>query len=164
MISNKKGLSMEILTLKMIIASALMLIWAAGCTSAPSEAPEKFVMDFLQKHIPMIDPSVAEYYVKEERAGIIAQVQAYITSKKEKGIFKSISDATYDFSKIKVEVLEQKEEYIDDEGVNFLKIAATGNYSKTMNGKTESFIEDEIIIIESVVGTWKVTEKINPWM
>ena len=164
MISNKKGFSRKTLTLKMIIASVLMLIWAAGCTSAPTETPEKFVMDFLQKHIPMIDPSVADFYVKEEQAGIIAQVKAYITSKKEKAIFKSLSDATYNFSNIKVEVLDEKEEFIDDEGVNFLKIAATGNYTKTMNGKTESFIEDEIIIIESVSGTWKVTEKINPWI
>ena len=147
----------------MLIASVLMLIWAAGCTSAPSVTPEKFVLDFIQKHIPMIDLSVADFYVKEEQAGIIERIKAYIASNKEKGVFESLSAATYDFSKINVEILDQKEEYIDDEGVNFLKVAAIGNYTKTANGKTESLIENEIIIMESVAGKWKVTEKINPW-
>lgn len=161
--SNVNSLSRQTLILKMLIASVLILIWAAGCTSAPSVTPEKFVLDFIQKHIPMIDLSVADFYVKEEQAGIIDRIKAYIASNKEKGIFESLSAATYDFSKINVEVLDQKEEYIDDEGVNFLKVAATGNYTKTSNGKTELLIEDEIIIMESVAGTWKVTEKINPW-
>jgi hypothetical protein len=161
--SNANGLYGQTLMLKMLIASVLMLIWAAGCTSAPSVTPEKFVLNFIQKHIPMIDLSVADFYVKEEQAGIIERVQASIASNKAKGIFGSLSATTYDFSKIKVDVLDQKEEYVDDEGVQFLKVAATGNYTKTANGKIESLIEDKIIIIESVAGTWKVTEKINPW-
>jgi len=58
---------------------------------------------------------------------------------------------------------DQKEEYVNDEGKDFLKVAARGNYTKTINGKSESLTEDETIIIESVRGKWKVTEKINPW-
>ena len=156
-------LSRQSLLLKMLAVSVLMLIWAAGCSSAPSMTPENFVLNFIQKNVPMIDKSVADYYVKEERAGVINRVQKFIASKKEKGNFESLKTATYDFSKIKVEVLDQKEEYINDEGVNFLKVAATGNYTKTTNGKSESLTEDEIIIIESVAGKWKVTENINPW-
>jgi len=140
-----------------------MLIWVAGCTSAPTVTPEKFVLNFIQKHIPMNDKSVADFYVKEEQSGIIDRVQSHIASKQEKGISESLSAATFDFSKIKVEILDQKEEYINDEGVNFLKVAATGNYTKTAKGKTESLTEDEIIIIESIAGKWKVTENINPW-
>ena len=157
--SNANGLYRQTLMLKMLIASVLMLIWAAGCSSAPSVTPEKFVLDFIQKHIPMIDLSVADFYVKEEQAGIIVRVQASIASNKAKGI----SATTYDFSKIKIDVLDQKEQYVDDEEVNFLKVAATGNYTKTANGIIESMIEDKIIIIESVAGMWKVTEEINPW-
>ena len=147
--SNANVLYRQTLILKMLIASVLMLIWAAGCTSAPSVTPEKFVMNFIQKHIPMIDLSVADFYVKEERPGIIDRVQKVISSKKENGNFESLKTAIYDFSKIKVDVLDQKEEYVDDEEVNFLKVAATGNYTKTANGKIESLIEDKIIIIES---------------
>ena len=157
--SKTNGLRM----LKMLAVSVLILIGAAGCSSSPSESPEKFVLTFIQKHIPMIDRSVADFYVKEERAGVIDRVQKFIESKKEKGNFESLKTAIYDFSKIKVNVLDQKEEYIQDEGVQFMKVAARGNYTKTINGKPESFIEDEIIILESVAGKWKVTEEINPW-
>jgi len=162
MYSNSNGLPRQALILKMLIFSVLILIWA-GCTSAPSETPEKFVLNFLQKHIPLLDQSVADFYVKEEQAGIIDRVKNFIASTKEKGNFESLSTATYDFSKIKVDVLDQKEEYVNDEGVQFMKVAARGNYTKAINGKSESFNEDEIIILESVAGKWKVTEQINPW-
>jgi hypothetical protein len=149
--------------MKILITTVLMLILAAGCTSAPSETPEKVVLNFVQKHIPMIDLSVADFYVKAEQAGIIDRVKKFIASKKGKGDFESLSSATYDFSKIKVNVLDRKEEYIQDEEVDFIKLAASGNYTKTINGKSESLVEDEIIILESVAGQWKVTEKDNPW-
>jgi hypothetical protein len=44
-----------------------------------------------------------------------------------------------------------------------MKVAATGNYTKDINGTSESLKEDEIIILGSIAGKWKVTEKINPW-
>jgi len=161
--SNINGLYRHALMLKMLVASVLMLILAAGCSSSSPEIPEKFVLKFIQKHIPMIDRSVADFYVKEERAGVIDRVQKFMASKKENGNLESLKTAIYDFSKIKVDVLDQKEEYIDDEGVNFMKVAAKGEYTKSINGKSESLIEDEIIILESVAGKWKVTEKTDPW-
>jgi len=164
MYSNTNSLSRQALILKILITSVLMIILAAGCTSAPSETPDKLILNFLQKHIPMLDQSVANFYVKEEQSGVIDRVKKFIASKKENGSFESLSNATYDFSKIKVDVLDQKDEYVNDEDVTFMKIAATGNYTKTLNGKSESLNEDEIIILESVAGKWKVTEKINPWM
>ncbi len=156
MTSHTNSWSRQAFILKMLITTVLMLIIAAGCTSAPSETPEKFVLNFMQKHIPMIDISVADFYVKEEQKGIIERVKELTASSKS-------SAATYDFSKIKVNVLDQKEEYVDDESKNFMKVAAKGSYTKTVDGKSESLVEDEIIIIESVAGAWKVTEKLNPW-
>jgi hypothetical protein len=156
MISYAKSMSRQAVMLKMFLATLLLLMWAASCTTAPSETPEKFVLNFIQKHIPMIDISVADFYVKEEQKGIIERVKELTASSKE-------SAAVYDFSKIKVNVLDQKEEYVDDEAKNFMKVAAKGSYTKTLDGKSESLIEDEIIILESVGGAWKVTEKINPW-
>ncbi len=146
-----------------LIVSVLMILSIVGCTSAPSVTPEKLVLNFIQKHIPMIDISVADFYVKEERTGIIDRIKALKTSNAQNNISKSVSTSTYDFSKIKVEVIDKKEKYIDDEAVNFLKVAATGSYTKTTNGKSESLTEDEVIILESIAGQWKVTEKINPW-
>jgi hypothetical protein len=161
--SNTNGFSSQGLMLKMLLASFLILIWTAGCTSSPSETPEKFVLKFIQKHIPMLDRSVADFYVKEERTGVIERVEKFIKYTKEKNNYESLSTAIYDFSKIKVGLLDQKEEYIDDEGVTFVKVEAKGNYTKTINGKSESLFEDEIIILESATGKWQVTEKINPW-
>jgi hypothetical protein len=163
MTSNTNGLSRQDLMLKMLLASALILIWAAGCTSSPSESPEKIVLKFIEKRIPMIDLSVADFYVKEERLEVTDRVEKFIAAKKENDKFEALSTATYDFSKIKVDVLDQKEEYIDDQGVNFAKVAARGNYTETINGESKSLMEDEIIILESIAGEWKVTEKINPW-
>ena len=154
------GFSRHALTLSLLIASVLILLSTVGCNSAPSMTPEKFVQNFIQKHVPMIDISVANFYVKEEQAGIIGRIKA--TSKK-KDISESVSAVTYDFSNIKVKVIDEKEEYIDDEAVGFLKVAASGSYTKTTNGKSESLVEDEVIILESIAGQWKVTEKINPW-
>ena len=125
MYSQTNGSSRQLLTMKILIATGLMLILAAGCTSAPSETPEKLVLNFVQKHIPMIDLSVADFYVKEERAGVIDRVKKFIASKTEKGDFESLSSATYDFSNIKVNVLDRKGEYIQDEEVDFIKLAAS---------------------------------------
>jgi hypothetical protein len=154
---------MHALTLTLLIASVLIIMSTVGCNSAPSMTPEKFVLNFIEKHVPMMDISVADFYVKDEQAGIIDRIKAFKASNKKKDISESVSVATYDFSKIKVEVIDEKEEYINDESVGFLKVAATGSYTKTTNGKTESLAKDEIIILESISGQWKVTEKTNPW-
>jgi hypothetical protein len=159
---HSNGFSRHALTLTVLIASVLIL-FIVGCTSAPSMSPEKFVLNFIQKHVPMIDISVADFYVKEEQAGIIDRVKALKASNKKANISESVSAATYDFSMIKIEVIDEKEKYVNDEAVDFLKVAATGTYTKTTNGKSESLLEDEIIILESIAGQWKVTEEINPW-
>ncbi|KPK02790.1 MAG: hypothetical protein AMK71_01070 [Nitrospira bacterium SG8_35_4] len=161
--SLANGFSRHALRLTLLIASMLMLLTTVGCNSAPSMTPEKFVLNFIQKHVPMMDLSVADFYVKEERPGIIERIKKLRASNRKKDTSESVSAATYDFSKIKVEVIDRKEEYINDEPVDFLKVAATGSYTKTANGKSESLVEDEVIILRSTAGQWKVTDKINPW-
>ncbi|UCH79762.1 MAG: hypothetical protein JSW20_08365 [Nitrospiraceae bacterium] len=151
------------LTLGMLFISAVILLTTVGCNSGPSMTPETFVQNFIQKHIPMIDLSVADFYVKEEQAGIIARIKAIKAANSKKSNVAAPSTATYDFSKIKVEIIDEKEEYINDEAVTFLKVAAIGNYTKTRNGKSETVAENEVIILESIAGEWKVTEKTNPW-
>ncbi len=111
----------------------------------------------------MVDISVADFYVKEEKAEVIERLKKSIAAKKEKDDFEALSTATYDFSKIKIDILDQKEEYIDDEQKDFVRVAAKGPYTKSVNGKSEELTQDEVIILESIAGHWKVTEKINPW-
>lgn len=160
---NTNGITRKSLILIMLVSSVLMLLWAAGCTSAPSETPEKFVLKFLQRQVPMIDRSVADFYVKNERPGVIDRVQEFIASMKEKGKLESLKNASYDLSNIKVNVLDQKDEYINDEEVKVVEVAAKGDYTKTVNGKSQSLTADKIIVLQSVAGKWKVTEKVTPW-
>ena len=49
-------------------AAFLLLVLSAGCSSGPSQSPEKVIKNFIGKHISMIDPSVADYYVSKEAA------------------------------------------------------------------------------------------------
>lgn len=144
-------------------AAFLLLVLSAGCSSGPSQSPEKVIKNFIGKHISMIDPSVADYYVSSEQSSIKELVSQSILSKKKSGVFNSLKNAVYDFSKVSISTLDQKEEYVDDEGINFAKVEAKGNYTLTSGDKSQAFEEDEIFILQSVGGNWKVTEKFNPW-
>ena len=73
--SHSNVFSRHALTLSLLIAAVLMLLSTIGCTSAPSMTPEKLVLNFIQKHVPMSDSSVADFYVKEEQAGIIGRIK-----------------------------------------------------------------------------------------
>ncbi len=163
MYSKASRMFKQNLILNLIIVSFLVLVGLTGCSSAPSLTPEKFVLSFLQKRIPLLDQSLATFYVKEEQAGIIERVKQSIATKKEMKSFTSLSAATYDLTKINVNVLDKKEKYIDDEPIVFVKLAAKGSYIQSVNGKTESLNEDEVIILEIVGSDFKVTEKIDPW-
>jgi hypothetical protein len=145
------------------ITVLFLLVWMAGCSAGPAQSPETFIMGFIEKHISMIDLSLSNYYVKKEQSLIKEMVTRSIESKKENGTLDSLKQAVYDFSKINVTVLSQKEKYIDDEAANFVKVETKGSYTLTMDGKTQSIDEDEIFILQAVGDEWKVTEKVNPW-
>jgi hypothetical protein len=157
---NTAALSM---VCRMLFVGAILFLLTAGCSSGPAQSPEQFVMKFIQKHIPMIDQSVADFYVQNERTGIIAEVNKSVEAKRNKGILASLKDASYDFSKVDVKVLASKTDYVDDEETNYVKLQATGNYTLTMAGKSESVNENEVFVLRSVRNQWKVTDKENPW-
>ena len=149
--------------LKTGITGILLLLWSVGCSSGPSQSPEKFIQGFIEKHLKMIDVSVTDYYVNDEKARVKDLVTNFIQSKKEDGTLDSIRNAVYDLSKVNVKVLDQKELYVSDEPKNFAKVEAKGEYMVTMGNKSVSFNEDEIFILQAVGHEWKVTEKANPW-
>ncbi len=146
-----------------ILIATVLAVGITGCNSGPSVTPEKFVLNFLQKRIPLLDPEVAGFYVKEEQAGVIERVNQSIETKKEKKSFASLSTATYDLANIMVNVIDKKEKYVDDEPKMFVKLAAKGSYVQSVAGKVKSINEDEIIILEIVGSNYKVTEKTDPW-
>jgi hypothetical protein len=146
-----------------VVIGSIMLFLTAGCSSGPSQTPEKFVRNFLAKHVPMIDFAVANFYVKEEQTGIKDLVTRNIETFQEKGDLDSLKTAQYDFSNVNVKVIAQKADYVDDEEKKFVKVEAKGTYTLKIGDKSQSFTEDEIIILALEGEGWKVTEKTNPW-
>jgi len=84
-------------------------------------------------------------------------------SKKKDGTLQSLQQATFDFSGMQIKILGEKEEYVNDELAQFLKIAVEGNYTMNMQGSTREIIATQTIILEKESGAWKITETLNPW-
>jgi len=128
-----------------------------------AQAPEGMIRDFVAKHHVMVDESLVSYYVTEEQAGVNKMITRSKEEKKQAGTLDNIKQASFDYSNLKITVIAQKEEYIQDEPVDFMKISANGKLLVKMTTNSESIdIKDEIIL-EKEGGSWKVTEKINPW-
>jgi len=136
----------------------------SGCTSQPVNAPQDVIKSFIKKHVSMIDVSVADFYMKGERAGIIALVNKTIQQKKGEGKLESLKMAKYDFNKLNIDVIAEKEQYINDEPVNLVEVKTSGQYTLSVDGKEETVIEDEVFILERVGTEWKITETISPWI
>jgi hypothetical protein len=60
-------------------------------------------------------------------------------------------------------VVGEKEQYVDDEPKTFLKVAVKGSYTMNQKDAAKTIAADEVIILEMVGNSWKVTETINPW-
>lgn len=141
----------------------VMLFPVVSCSSGPEQSPEDFIKTFIEKHISMLDLSTADYYVKDEQSRIRELITRTIQSKKEEGVFESLKKAKYDVSNIRVKMLNQKEEYVNDKQANFAEIETKGFYTITMDEKEQTIIQDEVFVLQAVGKEWKITEKTNPW-
>ena len=142
----------------------LMFVAAiSGCSSQPATPPQTVIKSFIQKHISMIDLSVADFYVNEEQAGIRALVNKTIQQKKSEGTLALLKMAKYNFGNLNLDTIAEKEDYVNDETVDLVEIKASGFYTVSIDGKEETVVEDEVFVLESVGNEWKVTEKIRPW-
>lgn len=163
-VKKQRGMGANMLALLQAAIIGLTVIFLVmGCSSGSSETPESIGKSFLVKHIPLMDLSVSDYYVMEEQASVREVVQKHIDALKQNGAFDSAQSTKYDFSNITLKVIGQKSMYVNDQPHKFLEFEAGGSYTQTEGGKTRTINEDEKIILESVRGQWKVTEKNNPW-
>ena len=160
---SKKMFSRVNFGITLAALTILLIVMSVSCSSFPEQTPEDFVKNFLEKHIAMIDASTADYYVKEEQAGITSTILKNIQTKKDEGNFESLKNAKYDFSDIRLKMLNQKQAYIDDEPKFFVEVEAKGFYTMTLDSKNAKIMEDEVFILLQVGDTWKVTENLNPW-
>lgn len=145
------------------LCGLMFIVSIAGCSSQPVTSPQDVIKSFIEKHISMIDLSVADFYVKEEQAGIRASVNKTIQQKKNEGTLESLKKATYDFNKLHIDVIAEKEDYINDEEVDLVEVKASGSYTLSVDGKEETVVEDKVFVLLSAGTEWKVTEKIRPW-
>ena len=78
-------------------------------------------------------------------------------------MLESLEKATFDFSGLKIELVDQKEEYFDDEPVLYVKVAVRGNYTMELPEENKKIDTDDVIILKMARHEWKVTETNNPW-
>ncbi len=153
--------------LSRLIKGLCVLILMTGLVSCssqqPATSPKDVIKLFIQKHIPTIDLSVADFYIKEEQAGVRALVNATILTKQKEGTLESLKKANYDFTKLQIDVIAEKEDYINDAPVNLVEVKASGFYTVSVDGNEKTLVEDEIFVLESVGSEWKLTDKIRPW-
>ena len=152
-----------ILSVTVALFLVLGTINCGGSSSGPTPAPKAFLQDFIAKHQTMVDSSLVEFYIDEEQAQMAELIKTSINSLKAQGILESLQQATFDFTGLQLQVVAEKEEYIDDEPKNFLKVAVKGSYVMNQKDTSKTISTDDIIILEMVGNNWKVTETINPW-
>jgi hypothetical protein len=155
-------------TMRSLIVSAVslfLLVGLANCgmSDPTGQLPTEFIHDFIAKHETMVDPSLVYYYVKEEQETIAERVGTSVRIKKAEGTLESVQQATFDFSGLELKIVDQKEEYVDDEPVVFLKVAVKGDLCINLPTEKQTVACDDIIVIEMVRNEWKVSETNNPW-
>lgn len=130
---------------------------------AKVEAPKSLIQDFIAKHNAMIDSSLVNFYVADERPTVAAKVQKSIDEKTASGEIEKLRQATFDFSNLQIAVVDEKEAYVNDQPTKVIKVSVTGSYNVREEDKNKTIPTAENIILEWVNNTWKVTEKNNPF-
>jgi hypothetical protein len=142
----------------------LLTAAAGGCgKTAPASIPDGVIKDYIAKHETMVDTSLASLYVHEEQGTVAEKVSSTITARKTDGTLEDLQSATFDFSGLELQLLGEKDDHINDEIKSFLKVAITGDYIVNIHESVKNITVDETVILEEEGGTWKITEKINPW-
>lgn len=139
------------------------IVSCGGGGSGPAQAPKAFIQDFLAKHQTMSDASLVELYVEEEKEKVAKLVDQSINSLKAQGTLENLQQATFDFSNLQLEVLGEKEAYVDDEPKTFLRVGVKGSYIMNQKDVSKTIPADDIIILKMVGNNWKITETVNPW-
>ena len=147
-----------------VIFILVVYVAIAGCSrSSNVELPKDFIREFIAKHETMVDKSLVYYYAREEQATVAEKIDLACRVNKNKGILESLEKATFDFSGLKIEIVDQKEEYFDDEPVLYVKVAVRGNYTMELPNENKKIDTDDVIILKMARHEWKVTETNNPW-
>jgi hypothetical protein len=146
------------------VLALFLLAGLSGCGgSKATTIPTALIKDYMAKHQTMVDPALATLYIKEEQADVLDAINRTIAEKESQGSLEDLRHATFDFANMKVELLGEKEIYVDDAPAAFLKVATKGSFMMKLNQESKSIPADGILILEKVSSDWKITETVNPW-
>jgi len=148
-----------------ILAGLLFLTGIMNCGGArkQAQAPEALIKDYIAKHQTMVDLSLANLYIEKEQKSITGTINLEIEKRKHEGTLQKMQHASFDFSSLKINLVDQKKEYVDDEPEDFLKVATSGSIIMKTEENSKNIPIDEVIILEKEGKSWKVTETIHPW-
>ena len=165
--SNSSSMSRIFLygIMALFLAGSIINCGGGGSSSGPAQvqAPTALIQDYVAKHGTMVDTSLADFYVSDERPLVVAAIKRTIDEKKASGELDKLQQATFDFSNLQIAVVGEKEDYVDDAPTKLFKVSVSGSYMIKQESDTQTIQANETIIFANVGNTWKVTEKVNPW-
>ena len=161
MINLTKGILYIVLAL--FLAGTMINCGGGSSGSAQVQAPKALIRDYIAKHETMVDTSLVDFYVTNEQSTVAAAINRNIEEKKASGELDTLQQATFDFSNLQIDVVGEKEEYIDDQPTKVFKVSVSGSYIMNQADSSKTISADDTIIFERVNNSWKVTEKVNPW-
>ena len=152
-------------SLFLVVLSVIGLLSITGCGSnkASTELPKDFIREFIAKHETMVDQSLVYYYVKPDQPEIAEQINITCRINESKGCLEVLRNAIFDFSELQIELVDKKENYVNDEPVLFVKVAIKGNYKMQLPEETRTIKANEILVLQLARSEWKVTNTNNPW-
>jgi hypothetical protein len=138
-------------------------IMNCGIVEKQAQAPEGLIKDYVAKHQTMVDLSLANLYIQEEQESIAGKINLEIEKRKQEGTLEKMQHASFDFSNLGINLVDQKVEYVHDEPKDFLKVATSGSIIMKTGGKSKDIPINGVVILEREGKSWKVTETIHPW-
>ena len=151
------------LTLVTVGFFAIVSITGCGSSNLSMELPKDFIQEFIAKHETMVDESLVYYYVKSDQPEVAEKINVSCRIKKAQGKLEVMENATFDFSELEIQLLDQKEVYVNDEPVMFARVAIKGCYKMKVEEETQKIEANEIIVLQMARNEWKVSKRNNPW-
>jgi len=143
----------------------LGLVYITGCGSSISnvEIPINFIQEFIAKHETMVDKSLVYYYTKEDQSMIAEQIELACRINRSKGVLENMEHASFDFSGLHIELVDKKEEYLNDEPVLFVKVAVRGQFTIELPEESKTIETDDVLVLRMARNESKVAQLNNPW-
>ena len=148
-----------------LAAMLLGLSGITGCSSSISaeEVPGDFIREYIAKHETMVDKSLVYYYAKEDQPEIARRVDTACRISSSKGMMEKLANASFDFSGLRIDIVDEKEDHVNDEPVVFVRVIITGSYDMQMAKDRKTVHVNENIVLRKAHHEWKVSESCNPW-